>query len=96
MRRSEENRARIYETPGKTDTFNFVHSAVLDENYIMVGSHVDDCTRRKIGQGEYVDFSKFQNKLNNEEDVWMEMVNRGGQSFWVPLNDHRESTSITS
>ena len=91
-RRSESKKVHIYSVPGKT-----LHSALLDEDYLIVGNHVDEITRRKIGNGEYVDFSKLmpKDRLNSEEDQRMEMVNRGGMTFWVPLSD-RELTSINS
>ena len=38
---------------------NFVHSAMVDESYHIVGSHVDEMTQEKIINGEYMDFSKL-------------------------------------
>ena len=73
------------------------HSAVLDEDYLIVGSYIDEATRRKIGNGEYIDFAKLMTKdrVSLEEDTHMEMVNRGGMSFWVPIAE-RENTTISS
>ena len=36
-----------------------------------------------------------KDKINTEDDVHMEMVNRGGMSYWIPVSD-RELTSINS
>ena len=64
---------------------------------MLVGSHIDDTVKRKIGAGEYIDFAKLMpcDKINSEEDSRTEMVNRGGMSYWVPVSD-RENTQITS
>ena len=36
---------------------NFMHSAMVDENYLVVAAHVDELTQYKIEKGEYVDFA---------------------------------------
>ena len=43
-------------------------------------------------QGDYVDFSKLlpYNKVSIEDDHRMEMVNYGGQTFWVPASDKNQ------
>ena len=54
----------------------FVHSAMVDERYLVVGSHVDEATVAKIIKGEYVNFEKLvpQDKVLSEEDSRMEIV----------------------
>ena len=55
-----------------------VHSALLDEDYLLVGNYVDDNTKRRIASGEYVDFAKLLPKeRGSEEDNRMELINRG-------------------
>ena len=63
----------------------------------MVSNYIDEQTRRKIGNGEYVDFAKLMQKdrIGIEEDQRMEMINTGGMSFWIPIAD-RETTTINS
>ena len=63
----------------------------------MVGNYIDESVPHKIGKGEYVDFAKLlpKDRVSSEEDHQMEMVNRGGMSFWVPVAD-RESANISS
>ena len=80
-----------------TPVSNLVHAALLDEDYLLVGNYIDDSVRRKIGNGEYVDFSKLllKDRTSAEEDNRMEMVNKGGMSYWVPVSD-REGTTISS
>ena len=71
------------------------HSVMIDEDYLIVRTHVDDTTRRKIIQGEYVDFSKLipKGRVSVEDDHHMEMVNYDGHMFWVPAAD-KNSVSI--
>ena len=99
LRRSEQGKARIYSIPGKnyTPEKEKIQSVLVDEDYLVVGSHIDQAMKLKIAAGEYVDFTKLmpKDKVVNEEDVRIEMVNRGGMSYWVPLSD-RESTAISS
>ena len=71
---AEAGRARIHETPGEfavkyqdngTPKFKldlnreFVHSAMVDEGYQVVASHLDESTQGKIMRGEYVDFGRL-------------------------------------
>ena len=93
IRDTEKSRARIMDAPGN----ELIHSSMIDEGYIVVGSHVDDTVKSKIANGEYIDFSKLipKDRVSIEEDTRMEMINRGGMSYWVPVSE-RENTSISS
>ena len=73
------------------------HSALLDKDYLIVINYVDDLTKKRIGNGEYIDFSKLmsKDKIGLEEDHCMEMVNKGGMSYWVPVAE-REGTVINN
>ena len=91
-RKADLNRVEILEVKGEKNLI----SVMLDEDYLIVGSHVDENTRNKITNGEYIDFAKLipKDKIMSEEDHRMEMINKNGMSFWVPVSD-RESSSIT-
>ena len=73
-----------------------VHSVFVDENYSMMGGHVDIATRNKIINGEYVDFSCLlpKDRLNDMDETRMELVNRNGHSYWVPAE--KEGNIISS
>ena len=95
---AEANKPELYPVKGRQmDLSVAYHSALLDEDYLLVGNYVDDATRAKIANGEYVDFSKLmpKDRLNSEDDTRMEMVNKGGMSYWVPLSD-KDNVAITS
>ena len=70
----------------------FAHSMLVDEEFSMVASHVDEATRRKIANTEYMDFVRLLPRDEiavDQESGEVEhfvMVNKGGQSFWAPEN----------
>ena len=64
-----------------------VHSVMVDENYLMIRTHLDENIKRKIIKGEYVEFERLlqRDQIQQEEDQHMQIVNRGNQMFWVPV-----------
>ena len=97
---AEESRARVYDVSGRQNTDVNIDnmnskpmsrdmSSVIDEDYMLVASHIDDTIRQKIINNEYVDFGKLlrKNKTNDEDHQKMVMVNKGGMSYWLPMND---------
>ena len=99
IREAEQSRARIYSHPG---TLNIVHHTPvtddkIDDDFLVVALHVEPGMCEKIIRGEYVDFSKLiaKDKVSLEEDHRMEMVNKGGIPFWMPVSD-REKTEINN
>ena len=77
VRDAEQLRAKIFHAPGKNMQFaqvsvnkQFVHSMMVDENYMVVGGHLDEITYTKIVKGEYVDFPKLivKDRLAQAED----------------------------
>ena len=111
IRNAEMGRARIHETPGKcldhSDdlskvrgmdlTNNFVHSAMVDESYQLVASHVDELTQEKIIKGDYVDFGCLvpRDRILIADDNRFEMVVKEGKTYWVPAGNH-ELASISN
>ena len=77
---------------------NFLHSAMVDEEYLAIRVHVKESLQKKILANEYIDFARLlpRDKLGMEEDNCMEMVKRGGMSFWVPLSDRENSGALSS
>ena len=61
--------------------------AQIDEDYLLIGGHLDETTQSKIVKGEYVDFGKLlpKDRILVEEDGRMEMVVREGRTYWVPV-----------
>ena len=73
-------------------------ATVVDENYMVVGAHLDDSIHRKIANHEYVDFLHLlpKDKIMLEEDHRIEIMNRGGSTYFVPVSDRESAGSISS
>ena len=74
-----------------------VHSALLDKDYLLVGNYVDEITKKKNGNGDYVDFAKLmpRDRISSEEDQHMEIVNKGDMSYWIPAGEKEVTASQT-
>ena len=75
-----------------------LHSVIVDEDFAIIGSQVDDITKRKIWDGGYVDFARLilRDRLHSIEDERrMEFIMRDGQTFLTPAAD-RDATAISS
>ena len=104
VRDAENAKAKMLNVPGKDmgiDLRNFnrslAYSHLVDDDYRMVASHLEESLIKKIEMGEYVDFGKLlpKDKVQVEEDHRMEIVSKGGFTYWVPLSD-RDKTSINT
>ena len=62
---------------------------MVDEKYKMVASHVDINMRKRIQNFEFVDFVHLlpHDKIVQQEDNRLALVNKGGQPWIVPFND---------
>ena len=90
FREAEAAKARLFATPGKDNELNKqFHSVMVDEDYLLVASHVDNATLNKIIAGEYVDFARLipRDRVLQEEDQHLEMIVHGGKTYWVPAGD---------
>ena len=56
VRDAETSKARILPATGR---FHHMHSVLTNENFLIVGSHVDQGTVKKMQRGEYIDFGKL-------------------------------------
>ena len=72
-------------------------SALCDENYLLIGSHLDMSLQHKIINHEYVDFAKLipKGRITKEEDSRLEIVSKGGSTYFVLVSD-RETSMINS
>ena len=104
VRDVENAKAKMLNVPGKDmgiDLRNFnrslAYSHLVDDDYHMVASHLEEGLVKKIETGKYVDFGKLlpKDKVQVEEDHRMEIVNKGRFTYWVPLSDC-DKTSINS
>ena len=97
IRDAEAAKAQIFPKPGKNlhQSCNFGKTSDMDESYMIVGAHVDTAMVEKMQKGEYVDFGKLipKDRILAEEDQRLEMIIKGGRTYYVPVS---ESTAISS
>ena len=73
------------------------HSSFIDDEYCIVAAHIDDCLKKRIEDGEYVDFNKLLLRdISGEDDNRLELVYRQGKTYWVPVNSSSHNNEITS
>ena len=61
------------------------YSTLVDDNYVVIGAHIDSSLHDRIKRGEYVDFSQLlpRDRVHAEEGK-LELVNKGGQTYFIP------------
>ena len=90
VQEAEESRAQMLPVSGNENQglvpLSFIYSAYVDEEYLVMGSHVDETTVKKIENHEFVDFAKLlpRDRIRGEDDdsQRMELVNCNGMTFW--------------
>ena len=63
--------------------------AKVDQDYLVIGGHIDESTQLKIIIGKYIDFSKLipRDKILVEEENRLELVVKNGRTFWSQVNE---------
>ena len=84
-------KARIYPKTGNANqSENFKTTAMMDEDYLVIGAHIDESMQQKIVRGEYIDFGKLLPRdkiISSEEDNRLELVIRNGKTIWLPVSE---------
>ena len=104
IRDAELSRAIVFPASGNYNKNNitpkytkgqYVNTAMMDEDYITVGSHLDEVTLNKIKNSEYVDFGKLipKDRILATEENRLELVMKGGHTYYVPV---AETTEISN
>ena len=103
IREAEALKARIAATPGNhPNLLNYLPTdqqpSIVDNNYISVGVHIDLTICEKIGRGEFVDFTRLLpcERPAFSDEGRLELVQRAGQTFFVPAIDRDGSNSISN
>ena len=99
IRRAEADKICIVHTPGKdlchSNNVNCLampygqqYSTTVDENYLVIGSHVDAAMQEKIKRGEYIDFAKLIPRDRPvHDDHRLELVSKGGHTYFLLAGD---------
>ena len=74
-----------------------IHSHNFDQEYMVIGGHLDSNLQERLINFEYVDFSRLIpcDRVNKLEDNRFELVMRGGSTFFAPVAD-RDCTNISN
>ena len=104
VREAELAKAKIYDVAGNFKTADqfpdnkelrqvnkaLLHSLIIDEEYSLVGGHIDDGLRKMIEQGGYVNFSKLisKDRVDQQNDNRLEILNSNGSTYLAPFSDH--------
>ena len=83
IQEAEAARARIFPPSG-----NNYSNHNVDQDYLVIGVHVDELMQIKIVIGEYIDFSRLlpRDKLLTDDDARLELIVRNGKAFWSPVS----------
>ena len=101
LRDAEQSKARIFDVPGNIFNHSLdaskLQAAIIDDSYLTMGANIDQGLKQKIQASEYIDLGKLlpRNLVQSSEDHRMEMVNKGGLTYWVPMSD-RENSAVSS
>ena len=110
IREAESAKARMLDVTGMNEFYNtqigsdsqrLLHTSLIDESYSCVDSHVDDTTRQKIENNEYVDFARLlsRNRITELEnrDRMQQFVTKQGQTYWAPFMEcEQNNNAITN
>ena len=103
IRESEASKIRTEQTPGKGDSqvpMSYLQAVYADEEYLVMGSHLEQSTIQKIINHEFIDFGKLlpRDRLQVEEEDHqrMELVNKNGMTFWSPIKNRDATNGITN
>ena len=103
IREAEASRARVQEIadrsrnqfkePGKEHK----GYSAIDDDYQVLGGHVDGSLHRRIIEHEYIDFTRLipRDRVKIKTDNRLEMVQQNGKTYWVPYAD-RENLTVNS
>ena len=82
---AESARAQVHGVKGESQ----LNVTLIDQDYQMIDSHLDDNIRKKILNLEYIDFSKLianhRTFKDEEEGQRLEIVNKNGMSYLSPI-----------
>ena len=95
---AERSKAQMFDLKGESANVAGTASAIfVDQDYQMVDSHVDDLTKRRIQNFEYIDLSKLlmKHRVGQDNDQRLEFVSKNGYTYLSPVSE-RDHIQINS
>ena len=78
----------------------FMRTTIMDEDYLIVAAHVDECLECQIRNGEFVDFTRLlrRHHVQMQQDNRIELVNVNGHLSCTAMsaNSSNNEFSISS
>ena len=100
VKQAEASQAWIAATSGRDEVdllSNMQQNALnVDDNYVVIGVHIEMGIQDKIKKGQYIDFAKLLPRERNFDENRLELVNKGGQTYFVPAGDRDHGSSMNS
>ena len=88
---AEAAKANIFAAPSgkRQDQEGFRFIAEMDQDYLVVGSHIDENMQSSIIRGEYIDFGKLlpKDRVTPNNEGRMELTMKNGRAYWSPVMD---------
>ena len=100
LRDAEDAKLHIVATPGKEINVQYdkLNAQAVDDNYLVIGVHIDQTMKQKIANHKYVDFARLlpKDRITSEDDHRMQLLSRGGSTYFVPVADRESAGNINS
>ena len=99
IRKAEVSKASMLQVPGKRvvtkepiqvfSSNDLLHSVVVDEGYSAIGRHIDESVKRRIQEGEFIDFARLipKDRVLALNDNQIEIVNNNGKPELRTVSD---------
>ena len=75
----------------------FMQTAIMDEDYLIVAAHVDETIECRIRNGEFVDFSRLlpRDRVQMQQDNHLEIINQNGHLSCAPVSSGNSSSDFS-
>ena len=75
----------------------FMKTAIMDEDYLIIAAHVDEGLERRIRNGEYVDFSRLvpRDRVQMQQDNRIELINLDGHLTCTSAANNNSSNDFS-
>ena len=76
------------------NTNQFMCTAMMDEDYLIVAAHVDESLECRVRNGEFIDFARLllRDRVQIEQDKRVELVNQNGHLTCALVSDNNVGT----
>ena len=94
---AEEAKAKLFTPQGRCRLLRqqlrhneYKFTVKIDEDYSVIGGHVDSALQQKIARGEYIDFGRLipKDKMLPDDDTdRFELTVKNGKTYWSPVTE---------